>query len=291
MIWAKLEIVGCKSLYISSFYNPKTSDEQSLKWFDISVRRASQIKNAALLIGGDFNLPNIDWKNNIVKPNSSHQRIHYYFCNTLDDVGLTQLVKQSTRKDNILDLVITNLPNQVPRMEIMPGISDHDIVFFEFNITPAKIKQIPRNIPLYNRANLETIRVEINSLNNKLQKEANTRSVNELWNIFKTKLNDLITKHIPHKKLSSKPNTPWVTPKLRSFMKKRDRLYSKMKKVEIKTWKINTSKWNTKYKNNLDRHTGLTSKISLHLNKTTTASPVWRNFGHILKVRRQTTVG
>ena len=208
MIWAKLEIVGCKSLYISSFYNPKTSDEQSLKWFDTSVRRASQIKNAALLIGGDFNLPNIDWKNNILKPNSSHQRIHYYFCNTLDDVGLTQLVKQPTRKDNILDLVITNLPNQVPRMEIMPGISDHDIVFFEFNITPAKIKQIPRNIPLYNRANWDTIRVEgleINSLNNKLQKEANTRSVNELWNIFKTKLNDLITKQKYHIR-NSRPN-------------------------------------------------------------------------------------
>ena len=37
MIWAKIEIVGCKSLYVSSFYNPKTSDEQSLKWFDTSV--------------------------------------------------------------------------------------------------------------------------------------------------------------------------------------------------------------------------------------------------------------
>ena len=50
IIWAKLEIKGSKTLYISSFYNPKTSDEKSLKNFDISiqVRRASQIKNAAL---------------------------------------------------------------------------------------------------------------------------------------------------------------------------------------------------------------------------------------------------
>jgi hypothetical protein len=50
IIWAKLEIKGSKTLYISSFYNPKTSDEKSLKKFDISiqVRRASQIKNAAL---------------------------------------------------------------------------------------------------------------------------------------------------------------------------------------------------------------------------------------------------
>ena len=123
MIWAKIEIVGCKTLYLSSFYNPKTSDEQSLNWFDTSVRRASQIKNSSILIGGDFNLPNWDWKNKILKPNSSYPKNHYLFDNTLDDLGLTQVVVQPTRKDNILDLIITNLPNQVPRIEIMPGIS------------------------------------------------------------------------------------------------------------------------------------------------------------------------
>ena len=45
------------------------------------------------------------------------------------------------------------------------------------------------------------------------------------WNIFKTNLNELINKHIPHKKLSSKPKTPWVTNKTKSLMKRRDRLY------------------------------------------------------------------
>ena len=112
----------------------------------------------------------------------------------------------------------------------MPGISDHDIVFLEFNITPSKIKQIPRNIPLYSKANCDTIKPEINSLNNKLQEKADTLSVNELWNLLRTTLNDLVTKHIPHKKLSSKPKTPWITPKTRTLMKRRDRLYRKMKK-------------------------------------------------------------
>ena len=39
---------------------------------------ASQIKNAALLIGGDFNLPHFDWKNKILKPNSTYQKVHHY---------------------------------------------------------------------------------------------------------------------------------------------------------------------------------------------------------------------
>jgi exonuclease III len=107
IIWAKLENKGSKTLYISSFYNPKTSDEKSLKNFDISVR-TSQIKNAALFIGGDFNLPGWDWKNRILISNAVHSKNHYEFGNTLDDTGLLQLIEQPTRQDNTLDLMITN---------------------------------------------------------------------------------------------------------------------------------------------------------------------------------------
>ena len=72
IIWTKLEIKGSKTLHISSFYNPKTSDEKSLKNFDIlSVRRASQIKNVALFIGGDLNLLGWDWKNKNTKTKRS----------------------------------------------------------------------------------------------------------------------------------------------------------------------------------------------------------------------------
>ena len=53
IIWAKLEIKGSKTSYMSSYYNRNTSDEKSLKNVDISVTRANQIKNAALFIGGD----------------------------------------------------------------------------------------------------------------------------------------------------------------------------------------------------------------------------------------------
>ena len=109
----------------------------------------------------------------------------------------------------------------------MPGISDHDIVFIEFNITPSKVKQVPRNIPLYNKANWGTIKTEINNLNTKRHEIAHTTSANDLWNTFKTNLNELVNKHIPHKKLSSKPRTPWVTNKTKTLMQKRDRLYKK----------------------------------------------------------------
>ena len=142
----KTRYQGSKTLYISSYYNPKTSDEKSFKSFDISVRRASLIKNAALFIqnvGGDFNLPGWDWKNRTLKPNTVHPKKHYEFGNTLDNTGLVQLIELPMRQENTL--MLTNLPNQIPHTEIIPGISDHDIVFAELNITPTKLKQKPRN--------------------------------------------------------------------------------------------------------------------------------------------------
>ena len=54
--------------------------------------------------------------------------------------------------------MLTNLPNQIPRTEVIPDISDYDIVFAKLSITPTKLKQKPRNIPIYRKANWETMK-------------------------------------------------------------------------------------------------------------------------------------
>ena len=48
------------------------------------------------------------------------------------------MLREPTKGDNTLDLVITNTPQMVSRIET-PGLSDHDIVYFEYkNKTPIK---------------------------------------------------------------------------------------------------------------------------------------------------------
>jgi hypothetical protein len=199
MIRAKIEIVGSKTLYVSSFYNAKTSNEQNLKWFEQSVRQACKVNNAAILIGGDFNLPGWDWENKILKSNTKYQKNHYNLTTTLEDTGLCQLIEKPTRNDNILDLMITNFPNQVPRTEILPGISDHDIVFLEFNIAPKKLKEKPRQAPIYKNANWDTIKSEIKTLYDHIVQLQTHLNANQFWEIFKNKLKQLIKEHVPHK--------------------------------------------------------------------------------------------
>ena len=56
IVWAKINLVGAKTLYLSSYYHPKTSDEQSLLEFQHSMDRATKIHNSMLIIGGGMEL-------------------------------------------------------------------------------------------------------------------------------------------------------------------------------------------------------------------------------------------
>ena len=69
---------------------------------------------------------------------------------------LTQVVNIPTRNDKTLDLLFTNAPSLVNRVNGMPpiGRADHDIVYGEYDIKGKRIKQAPHKIYLYKRADM-----------------------------------------------------------------------------------------------------------------------------------------
>jgi len=115
------------------------------------MNRASNVKNAFINAAGEFNLPGWDWKNNQLKPKTQNVNIHHKFTDILDDHGLTQIVNEPTRGTHTLDLFITNYTGSFRRTEVIPGLSDHDIVYTVDRI-PAKLQQKPRKIFLYKKA-------------------------------------------------------------------------------------------------------------------------------------------
>ena len=76
---------------------------------------------------GDFNLPLVDWA--ISGPTSS-DKLSVQFCDIPHDFSLCQLVRDPTRGDNVLDLVLTNNSSSVSHLQVcdrLPG-TDHDAV-------------------------------------------------------------------------------------------------------------------------------------------------------------------
>ena len=74
------------------------------------ITSVNNTKPAYLLIVGDFNYSNIDWKNDCVNRSDQSEQL---FFDTIQDFVLSQLVTQSTRfrenqEPHMLDLVHTN---------------------------------------------------------------------------------------------------------------------------------------------------------------------------------------
>ena len=51
----------------------------------------------------------------------------------MDKFNLTQVVKEPTRHNNILDLVFTTHPDLIQGTYVVPGLSDHGAVICDIN--------------------------------------------------------------------------------------------------------------------------------------------------------------
>ena len=133
--------------------------------------------------------------------------------------GLTQLVTQQTRGPNTLDLIL-NSPSSFGRVETMPGLSDHNIVFTELDINPQRAKQKPRDID--KKANWENIKEDLKSIQNTVNtmKEMN-HPINSIWDHFQTSLEESIKRNAPIKTTRKKDGCPWITSDIKRLIRKR----------------------------------------------------------------------
>ena len=130
ILWVKLELEGCKSLYIASYYRPHEGDLHSFEELQKSLEHVSQL-NGDVWVLGDLNFPDISWSDEhvpSVKPGCSFPKLYRDFITTLDDCNLVQMVSKPTRGENIWDLFLTSNYTLVNTVDVKPGISDHDLV-------------------------------------------------------------------------------------------------------------------------------------------------------------------
>ena len=110
---------------------PSSSDE-IMDQLGISMNNLKELngldgKHVAL--GGDFNLPDIEWRNGSIKPYPQYARcISEKMLDIVDDYNLTQMVHEPTRLENTLDLVFTTHPDLIENTYVVPGMSDHSAV-------------------------------------------------------------------------------------------------------------------------------------------------------------------
>ena len=101
---------------------------------------------------------------------------------------------------------MTNCPQLISRTEVIPGLSDHNIPYCEceFIINTTKKKQAQYEVPVNAKANWTSLKEAAVNLSSTIVESKDTTATEELWNIFKTTLQDAVKEHIPPKTTRAK---------------------------------------------------------------------------------------
>ena len=145
------------------------------------------------------------------------------------------MVSEPTRQDNTLDLFLTNNDSLVSKVTILPGISDHDIISCMVRFKPIILKQVPRVVPLYCKADWTAFKAFAKDKCEELLKDHPSKSVEDLWSSFKSVNHNGIAKFVPSKILGTKKSLPWITQPMKRLIRKRNKLFHKQKSSKSPT--------------------------------------------------------
>ena len=187
------------------------------------------------IVIGDINLPHIDWtKGGTDAPGRT-------LYDLVQEEDLAQLVHFPTHdKGNILDLIITNMANDIISVnnEGKLGKSDHCIIMTEVLTSKVAMKK-SKVSPNWSKADFHGIRSYLadTDWDSLLQ----NKSADEAWNILKNKINTATDTYVPKSTMRKDSDPKWLNREIIKLIRQKKRV-----------WKVfnlyNTAESRDKYK-------------------------------------------
>ena len=111
-------------------------------------------------------MPHISWNS----PENTTGANEIPFLELMNDYFLSQLNNKPTRRNNVLDLVLTNVPNLVNIHEVLSPteaevFTHHNIILFDVLISPKSPVNMNRTVYDYQRGNFDALRSSLESEN------------------------------------------------------------------------------------------------------------------------------
>lgn len=202
--------------------------------------------NADIFLFGDFNFPNVDWST----LSSSSQEAQMFVDLTLD-FNLVQMINESTRVNNILDLCLASVPEIVKSVSVIDGFSDHKLIHMTVSLAPSRNITGSKFILDYNKADFDKINAGLLEFFESYVMGFSCRTVGDNWSLFKNKLLDLTTTFVPRVRIRTNSNKPWYNKTLYTMSSKRKRLFKVAKSYNSETAWSNYNAWAKLYINSL----------------------------------------
>ena len=197
------------------YRSPNSSEENNNQLCNI----IQEVPENTILIG-DFNYPKINWQG------VSNDRKSENFVDCVQAKNLEQMVEFPTHiKGNLLDLVLTNAPENILSVEGLGnlGNSDHTIISVEVDFCP-KFKESNELVLDWINGDTDGLKEFYRNFNWKeILQEKNAE---DAWEFLKTTIEVGIDKYIPKKKRRSRNKPQWMTRNVVKLCRRKRRSYN-----------------------------------------------------------------
>ena len=236
IVWGEVPLCGNKRLCLGAYYRTPSGDASSQEEaLAESLKEVQKItrnrRDTTITLGGDFNFKDIDWNTESEPPGSYESTASRNLLDTLQNHHLSQMQKEPTRQDSVLDLYITNRPSLMKTITTISSISDHDgAILVDSDIVPAYSKKKPRKTFIFSKANWSKMKEDASTFVTSFLEALPETSVDENWEKIKGHLTSSMAKHIPSRTTSRKQHQPWITHGMKKRTRQKHRMYRKARK-------------------------------------------------------------
>ncbi|GAB0206940.1 mitochondrial enolase superfamily member 1 [Grus japonensis] len=227
-LWVRIKgRAGAGDIIVGVCYRPPDQGDRADEALYRQIGAAS--RSQALVLMGDFNHPDICWRDNTAERNQSRK-----FLECVNDNFLLQVIGEPTRRGAMLDLILTNEEGLVGDVKLRGslGCSAHEMV--EFKILRAA-RRAHRKL-----TTLDFRRADFGLFGDLLgripwDRALEGRGAQDSWLIFKGQLLQAQERCIPTKRKSGK-NTkrpPWMNKELLGKVKQKKEAYRGWKQGQV----------------------------------------------------------
>ena len=177
-------------------------------------------------VSGDFNLPDINWNNPIIKSLKYPKSICHEFHKLPFYCDLEQMMNMPSRGNNIIDLFITTHPTLVDKCVSIPGMGDNDVVLLDILTTPYCNKPIKQKTMLWNKADLSSSKYDFNMFSSNFIFQS-FPDVNSCWTVLRNNVIQLMKKYVLNSITHSFKTSAWINTDTRRRIRRKNRPFTK----------------------------------------------------------------